>query len=184
MSQQKAIHIATLHDFPLDVPDCWLRVERRFWENGTSCLHVYKRGRRKSDGIITGWSQPQYTQLPWECAGAFHERLAALIGEGNRLGQPLKLPFTFHLGGFALDLPNCFLRIEKEYKRDGTPWLWVTKWGPRPSDGVVTAWNPSQYSMIPWHLAEPFAACLPGLIEEGARVELPTQAVRRLRIPA
>jgi len=181
MSGRKARHIEHLGDYCLDLPGAFLRVERRFWPDDTSCLSIMKYGQRKSDGVITAWFQPQYTQVPWDLAEPFRLSLLGALAVGQSVipGGP---SCVAHLGDFPLDLPDCFLRLEREWKENGACWLWITKYGPRPSDGLVTAWHPSQFCMIPWVLAGDFAAALPAAIERGDRAVIPERAPGRRRL--
>lgn len=80
MSKAKAVKIDHLADIRLDIPGAYLRIERRWWENGTSCLHVAKWGIQPRNGKPAPWYPQQYTQVPWELA----ETLGTAILEAAR----------------------------------------------------------------------------------------------------
>jgi hypothetical protein len=46
----------------------WLVCERRFWDDGSSCLHVAKWGTQPGTGRPAPFYPPQYLQLPWSVA--------------------------------------------------------------------------------------------------------------------
>lgn len=70
MSKRKAIRVEHLGDVPLDLPGACLRIERRHWPDGSSCLHIAKWSRQPQTGRLAPWHPPQYLQLPWELARA------------------------------------------------------------------------------------------------------------------
>lgn len=75
MSKGKAVRVDHLCDLPLDIPGAFLRIERRHWADGSSCLHIAKWGIQPTTGRPAPWWPQQYTQVPWELA----ERLGATI---------------------------------------------------------------------------------------------------------
>lgn len=66
MSKRKAVKVDHICDLRLDRPDMFLRIERRYWADGTSCLHIAKWCKQPKRGAFAPWSPPQYTQVPWE----------------------------------------------------------------------------------------------------------------------
>lgn len=77
MSKRAAVRVDHLGDVALDRPDLFLRLERRHWADGSSCLHVAKWSRQPNTGKLAPWWPPQYIQIPWELA----EMLGATIVE-------------------------------------------------------------------------------------------------------
>lgn len=75
MSRQAAVRLDHLCDRPLDRPGLFLRLERRWWADGTSCLHVAKWSRQPNTGNLAPWWPQQYLQVPWELA----EQLGATV---------------------------------------------------------------------------------------------------------
>jgi hypothetical protein len=73
--KRKAVRIDHLGDMPLDLPGVFLRVQRRHWDDGTSCLHIAKWGTQPETGRKAPWWPPQYTQVPWRLAGPLVETL-------------------------------------------------------------------------------------------------------------
>lgn len=69
MAREKAVRVEHLVDVPTDKPGVFLRAERRFWSDGTSCLHIAKWGTQPS-GRKSPWIPLQYLQVPWELASA------------------------------------------------------------------------------------------------------------------
>ncbi|WP_374712263.1 hypothetical protein [Symbiobacterium terraclitae] len=70
MSKSKAVKVDHLSDMPLDLPGSFLRIERRHWPDGSSCLHIAKWSRQPNTGRPAPWMPQQYIQLPWEYAEA------------------------------------------------------------------------------------------------------------------
>lgn len=77
MSKRKAVRVQHLCDIPLDLDGVWLRLERRWWPDGSSCLHIAKWGIQRETGRPTPWWPPQYTQVSWDVA----QELGAIIRE-------------------------------------------------------------------------------------------------------
>lgn len=77
MSRQAAVRVDHLCDLPLDRPGLFLRLERRHWPDGTSCLHIAKWGVQPETGRPAPWWPLQYVQIPWELA----EQLGSAIVE-------------------------------------------------------------------------------------------------------
>ena len=75
--KEKAVKTEFIADCPTGKPGCFLRIERRYWEDGTSCLHVAKYGYVK--GKLRAWWPPQYMQIDWEK----REHLVSLLTEGK-----------------------------------------------------------------------------------------------------
>lgn len=71
MSKSKAVKIVPLVDVPLDIPGAFIRMERRFWKDGTSCLHIMKWGIQPNTKVASPWWPLQYIQIPWEIAELF-----------------------------------------------------------------------------------------------------------------
>lgn len=67
-SKSKAVRVDHICDVPLDIPGAFLRFERRFWADGSSCLHIAKWCVQPNTGRTSPWWPPQYTQVPWEMA--------------------------------------------------------------------------------------------------------------------
>lgn len=63
MSKSKAVRIDHLVDLPLDLPGAFLRLERHYWADGTSCLHIMKWGTQSTTGKVAPWWPPQYVQV-------------------------------------------------------------------------------------------------------------------------
>ena len=66
MSKAAAVKVVHLRDIPLDRPGMFLRVERRYWADGTSCLHIAKWGLQPARQRPAPWKPLQYIQMPWE----------------------------------------------------------------------------------------------------------------------
>ena len=77
MTKQTAERVQHLTDVPLDLPGVFLRVERRWWADGSSCLHIAKWGVQPKTGRSAPWWPQQYTQVPWALGEPL---LAALEG--------------------------------------------------------------------------------------------------------
>ena len=77
MSKRAAVRVDHLGDLELDKPGLFLRLERRHWADGSSCLHVAKWGTQPGTGRPAPWWPPQYIQIPWKLA----EMLGATIVE-------------------------------------------------------------------------------------------------------
>lgn len=75
MSKRKAVRVDHLADIPLDVPDMFLRLERRYWPDGTSCLHICKWSFQPKRQKLAPWWPLQYVQLPWWLVGRLVEVL-------------------------------------------------------------------------------------------------------------
>lgn len=80
MSKRAAVRVDHLSDMPLDLPGVFLRFERRFWADGTSCLHIAKWGTR--DGKVSPWWPLQYVQVPWE----LHRSLLVYFADATLVG--------------------------------------------------------------------------------------------------
>ena len=61
-------YLEHLADIPLDIPGAFLRLERYWWRDGTSCLHIAKWCVQPETNRVAPWWPPQYTQIPWELA--------------------------------------------------------------------------------------------------------------------
>lgn len=70
-ARAKAVKVEHLADIRADLPGVFHRVERRWWPDGSSCLHIAKWGPRPGDGRVVPWWPPQYSQLPWEQVPVF-----------------------------------------------------------------------------------------------------------------
>ena len=66
MSKRAAVRIDHIGDYPLDLPGAFVRAERRYWADGTSCLHLAKWGYQQNRGCSSPWQPLQYLQVPWE----------------------------------------------------------------------------------------------------------------------
>lgn len=74
MSKAAAVKVDHIADVPTDLPGVFLRVERRHWKDGSSCVHIAKWGTQKS-GRKAPWIPLQYIQFLW------HPRIAQALGE-------------------------------------------------------------------------------------------------------
>ena len=50
MSKRKAVRIDHIADLPTDLEGVFLRIERRWWADGSSCLHICKWGTQPETG--------------------------------------------------------------------------------------------------------------------------------------
>lgn len=78
MSKRAALRVDHLGDVPLDLPGVFLRIERRWWVDGTSCLHIAKWGVQPERGTAAPWWPPQYVQVPWEIGPELVRRLIVM----------------------------------------------------------------------------------------------------------
>jgi hypothetical protein len=74
--KEKAVKTELIADCPTGKPNCFLRIERRHWADGTSCLHIAKYGY--VNGKLRAWWPPQYVQVDWEL-----NRLLGSLVAGN-----------------------------------------------------------------------------------------------------
>lgn len=84
MSKPKAVQVDLLADLPLDIPGAFLRLERRYWPDGTSCLHIAKWGRQPETGRPAPWWPLQYVQVPWGLGAMLAKALIAAVRDGRR----------------------------------------------------------------------------------------------------
>ncbi len=75
MSKRAAVKIEHIVDLPLDKPGFFLRLERRYWQDGSSCLHIAKWARNGA-GKATMYYPLQYVQVPWEMSGELGRQIA------------------------------------------------------------------------------------------------------------
>jgi hypothetical protein len=83
-ARRQAAKIEELGWIDGDIPGTRWKVERRYWKDGTSCLHVIMWGwrkRRPADTklMFTTWFPLKMLQLPWELAGGFLLELVATM---------------------------------------------------------------------------------------------------------
>lgn len=88
MSKRAAIRVEHLADLPLDIPGVFLRLERRYWADGSSCLHIAKWGVQPTTGRPAPWWTPQYIQLPWELGTLFSAELDWALKQTSETGSP------------------------------------------------------------------------------------------------
>lgn len=81
--REHAVRVDHLADIPLDLPGAFLRLERRYWADGTSCLHIAKWGHQPETGRPAPWWPPQYTQVPWALAGMLGEAINECASRGD-----------------------------------------------------------------------------------------------------
>lgn len=80
MSRTSAVRVEHIADAPLD-RGLFLRVERRHWADGTSCLHITKWGKQPNTGRLAPYKPFQYVQIPWEIRETVRDVLEAAMGE-------------------------------------------------------------------------------------------------------
>lgn len=83
MSKEKAVRVEFLADLPLDIPGVFLRLERRHWADGTSCLHIAKWGTQPETNRPAPWWPLQYVQMPWELG----KKLATALTAATRIQE-------------------------------------------------------------------------------------------------
>lgn len=79
VSKRAAVRVHHLADVSLDRPGTFLRLERRWWPDGTSCLHLAKWAVQPGRSCAAPWWPLQYVQLPWDLVPA----LAAALGDAT-----------------------------------------------------------------------------------------------------
>lgn len=67
MSKRAATRIEHLIDIALDA-GYFLRLDRRYWADGSSCLHIAKWGTQPNTGRDAPYKPLQYVQIRWEIA--------------------------------------------------------------------------------------------------------------------
>ncbi|MFO7172579.1 MAG: hypothetical protein DIU70_006390 [Bacillota bacterium] len=85
MSRRAAVRIDHLADLPADLPGVWWRVERRWWADGSSCLHIAKWALQPSTGRPAPWWPPQYVQVPWQDARAFLQAVLEAVSKSEQV---------------------------------------------------------------------------------------------------
>ena len=78
--KEKAKQIDHIVDCPTGKPGVILRIERRHWEDGTSCLHIAKYATRqgKRGPYLSFYRPAQYIQIDWERRNHLTALLATL----------------------------------------------------------------------------------------------------------
>lgn len=84
MTRRRAIKVDRLADIPSDLPGKFWRAERRYWADGTSCLHIAAWGTQPQTGKPAPWWPLQYTQVPWVLSESFLEQLLNLVAAAEK----------------------------------------------------------------------------------------------------